>query len=73
MAALDSWQEGGFDAVAKIYLERLPRERGLSRAIDENGDLMIRRMGKVDIERKKFVPLLAAPSWYDPASKGPRT
>jgi biotin-(acetyl-CoA carboxylase) ligase len=73
MVALDSWQESGFDAVAKNYFELLPRESGVRRAIDENGDLMIRRMGKVDVERAKLVPLLAAASWYDPASKGPRT
>jgi biotin-(acetyl-CoA carboxylase) ligase len=73
MAALDSWQDGGFDAVAKVYLERLPSESGLRRAIDENGDLMIRRMGKVDVERKMLIPLLASPSWYDPANKGPGT
>jgi biotin-(acetyl-CoA carboxylase) ligase len=73
MVALDSWQEKGFAAVAKTYLERLPRESGLRRAIDANGDLMIRRMGKADVEREALVPALAAPSWYDPAAKGPRT
>jgi biotin-(acetyl-CoA carboxylase) ligase len=73
MVALDSWQESGFDAVAKNYFERLPRESGVRRAIGENGDLMIRRTGKVDIDRTKLVPLLAAPSWYDPVIKGPRT
>jgi hypothetical protein len=73
MVALDSWQEKGFTAVAKTYLERLPRESGLRRAIDANGDLMIRRMGKADVEREALVPALAAPSWYDPAAKGPRT
>jgi biotin-(acetyl-CoA carboxylase) ligase len=73
MVALDSWHESGFDAVAKAYLERLPREKGVRRAIDENGDLMIRRAGKVDVERKRLVPPLAAPSWYDLESKGPRT
>src|SRR5262249_31879023 len=39
MVAIDSWQESGFGAVAKSYLERLPREQGLHREIDENGDL----------------------------------
>lgn len=73
MVALDSWRESGFDAVAKNYLELLPRESGVRRAIDVNGDLMIRRMGKVDGARTELVPLLAAPSWYDPVSKGPRT
>jgi len=73
MVALDSWQEHGFDTVAKTYIERLPREGGLRYAIDENGDLMARRMGQADGGRRPLVPALAAPSWYDPASKGPRT
>ena len=73
MVALDAWQENGFGAVAKSYLERLPRESGVRRDIDDNGDLLIRRMGKVEVERKKLVPRLAEPSWYDPASKGPRS
>ena len=28
MVALDSWQEAGFAAVARSYIERLPREHG---------------------------------------------
>ena len=39
MVAVDAWQENGFGAVAKSYLERLPREQGVRRDIDENGDL----------------------------------
>jgi biotin-(acetyl-CoA carboxylase) ligase len=72
MLAIDSWQERGFAAVAKDYLARLPPEKGLRRDIDDNGDLMVRRMGKVDVERQKLLPQLAAPSWLDPVSKGPR-
>lgn len=72
MVAIDSWNEGGFAAVAKNYLTRLPPEKGLRRDIDENGDLLVRRMGKTDVERKKFLPALAAPAWFDPAAKGPR-
>jgi biotin-(acetyl-CoA carboxylase) ligase len=68
----DSWQESGFGVVAKSYLERLPREQGVRRDIDENGDLLVRRMGKAASERKKFLPRLAEPAWYDPATKGPR-
>ena len=72
MRTVDSWQESGFGAVAKNYLARLPAEKGLRRDIDDNGDLTIRRMGKTDIERKKFLPQLATPSWLDPVTKGPR-
>ena len=73
MVAIDSWQESGFGAVAKNYLARLPAEKGLRRDIDENGDLLIRRMGKVEVERKALVPRLAKPGWFDPKSKGPRS
>ena len=59
--------------MARSYLQRLPAERGLRRDIDANGDLLVRRTGKVDIERKKFLPRLAKPAWFDPAAKGPRT
>ena len=72
MAAIDAWQEHGFGAVARSYLERLPPEQGLRRDIDENGDLLVRRMGKPEVERKQFLPRLAAPAWFDPAAKGPR-
>ena len=73
MVAIDAWQEKGFGAVARSYLERLPAETGVRRDIDENGDLLIRRMGKTQVERKKLVPKLAEPAWFDPVAKGPRT
>jgi hypothetical protein len=50
----------------------LPPEKGVSRNIAENGDLLVRRMGKVDVERRKLVPALSAPSWLDPQTRGPR-
>jgi biotin-(acetyl-CoA carboxylase) ligase len=73
MLALDSWQESGFGAVAKSYLERLPRAQGVLRNVDDNGDLLIRRMNKADVVRQKLLPRLAQPAWFDPATKGPRT
>ena len=72
MVAVDGWQEKGFGAVAKSYLERLPRESGLRRDIDDNGDLLVRRMGQAEVDRKQLLPRLAAPAWYDPARRGPR-
>jgi biotin-(acetyl-CoA carboxylase) ligase len=72
MLAIDSWQESGFGAVAKNYLARLPLEKGLRRDVDDNGDLMVRRTGKVEVERKPLLPQLATPTWLDPVSKGPR-
>jgi biotin-(acetyl-CoA carboxylase) ligase len=73
MVALDSWQESGFAAVAKSYLERLPREQGVRRDIDDNGDLLIRRMNKADVARQKLLPRLEQAVWFDPVAKGPRT
>jgi biotin-(acetyl-CoA carboxylase) ligase len=72
MVHIDAWQEQGFGAVAKEYLQRLPRDKGLRRDLDDNGDLLVRRMGKVDVERKKLRPMLATPSWLDPKTRGPR-
>ena len=72
MLAIDSWAEGGFAAMAKSYLARLPAEQGLRRDIDDNGDLLVRRLGKVKVERKSLPARLAQPSWFDPVAKGPR-
>jgi biotin-(acetyl-CoA carboxylase) ligase len=72
MRIVDSWQESGFHAVAKSYLERLPREQGVRRDIDENGDLLIRRMGKAEVVKQKFLPRLGQPIWFDAKAKGPR-
>ena len=72
MRIVDSWQESGFAAVTKSYIERMPYEQGVRRDIDENGDLMLRRMGKVDVTRQKLLPRLVQPAWFDPATRGPR-
>ena len=43
MTAFDRWNERGFEAIARDYLERLPkRKAGERRAIDVNGDLLVR-------------------------------
>lgn len=73
MVAVDAWQESGFGVVAKSYIERLPREQGIRRDIDDNGDLLIRRMGKADVTRKKFLLQLDQAAWFDPQARGPRT
>jgi hypothetical protein len=71
MTAVDRWQERGFDAIAKDYLSRVTPEKGVSRSIAENGDLLIRCVGKADVECKKLLPALAKPSWLDPKTRGP--
>ena len=72
MVHSDAWAEQGFAPVAKEYLQRLPRDRNL-RSIDENGDLLLRRPGKVEVERSRLTRKLGVPSWLDPATRGPRT
>jgi biotin-(acetyl-CoA carboxylase) ligase len=72
MVVLDAWQESGFDAVARTFLPRLAREPGVRRSIDTNGDLLVQRVGRRDVERRALVPALAKPSWLDPATGGPR-
>jgi biotin-(acetyl-CoA carboxylase) ligase len=72
MVAVDTWQEQGFGEIAKNYLARLALEGGVRRDIDDNGDLLVRRMGKATAERRSLVRALAQPSWLDPASGGPR-
>jgi Biotin/lipoate A/B protein ligase family len=72
MVAIDAWQQDGFTTVAREYIGRLPSEPGARRQIDENGDLLVRRVGKADAERRRLMPVLAAPSWLDPTTGGPR-
>ena len=51
---------------------RKPRDKGVRREIDENGDLLVRHTGKADVARRKLLSTLAAPSWLDPVSGMPR-
>jgi hypothetical protein len=73
MVAIDAWQERGFGVVAKSYLERLPREQDVRCDIGDNGDLLVRRTGKADVTRKKILPRLSQPAWFDSTARGPRT
>ncbi|MGI8525162.1 MAG: biotin/lipoate--protein ligase family protein [Pseudolabrys sp.] len=72
MVVTDAWQEQGFGAVASGYLRRLAAEKGVRRHLDDNGDLLIRHMGKTEVERKPLLDALAKPSWLDARSQGPR-
>ena len=73
MVHIDALQEYGFGAIARDYLKRLPAESGVRRDIDENGDLLVRRTGKSEAQRMALAAALAAPSWLDRKSGGPRT
>jgi hypothetical protein len=72
MTAVDGWQELGFGEVAKNYLARLAPEKGARRDIAENGDLMVKWMGKPEPEQRSLVDALATVSWLDPETGGPR-
>jgi len=72
MAVVDAWQENGFTEIRKNYLARLAPEKGVRRDLDANGDLLVRRMGTRDLERRSLADALAHPSWLDPATGGPR-
>ncbi len=72
MATIDAWQADGFDGVAREFLRRLSRERQTSRRIDDNGDLLLRRIGTDKVERLDLMQALAAPSWFDSKLGGPR-
>jgi biotin-(acetyl-CoA carboxylase) ligase len=72
MLALDGWQADGFEGVAREYLGRLSRERRILQRIDDNGDLLTRRIGVNSSERGNLVQALSVPSWLDPTFGGPR-
>ena len=74
MTAFDRWNERGFDAIAKDYLERLPRRKaGEIRAIDANGDLLVKPpAGSGPPDRSSLVDALAQADWYDPQARGPK-
>ena len=74
MTAFDRWNERGFEAIARDYLERLPKYKaGERRGIDLNGDLMVSLpAGGGALERTGLVDALEKANWYDPQSRGPK-
>lgn len=72
MLVTDTWQERGFGAVAREYLARLAPQSGVRHEIDENGDLLVRRTGKTEIERRPLLQALRAPSWLDAKTGVPK-
>jgi Biotin/lipoate A/B protein ligase family len=74
MTAFDRWNERGFEAIARDYLERLPRRKaGERRGIDINGDLLARlAAGSGAPERSSLVDALARASWYDSLARSPK-
>jgi biotin-(acetyl-CoA carboxylase) ligase len=74
MTAFDHWNERGFEAIARDYLERLPkRKAGERRGIDVNGDLLVSLpAGGGPPERTSLVDALRRATWYDPQARGPK-
>jgi biotin-(acetyl-CoA carboxylase) ligase len=74
MTAFDRWNEHGFEAIARDYLERLPkRKAGERRNIDLNGDLLVSpAAGSGPPDRRSLVDALAGTAWYDPQARGPK-
>ena len=73
MVQIDAWQEYGFERDRQDYLARLAPETGVRRDIDDNGDLLVRRIGQgrgraADAACRRS----PTPSWLDPATRGPR-
>jgi biotin-(acetyl-CoA carboxylase) ligase len=72
MVQIDTWQEMGFKQIAKTYLSRLAPEKSVRRDIDDDGDLLVRRVDRPDVERRSLIEALAKPSWLDPKMRGPK-
>jgi hypothetical protein len=74
MTAFDRWNERGFEAIARDYLERLAgRKASERRAIDVNGDLLVGTpAGSGPPERTPLVDALAKVAWYDAKARGPK-
>jgi hypothetical protein len=71
MVTVNAWQQDGFGEVARSYLSRLAPADGVPRDIDDNGDLVVRCVGRSMAERRSLVSALATPSWLDPMTGGP--
>lgn len=72
MLYVDQWQAEGFAPVGRHFLQRLPAEQGVRRAIDDNGDLLVRGPGATEaVERRDLVAALRQPRWLDPETGDP--
>lgn len=65
MAHMDDWQNNGFAGVARAYLQRLRPEENIERTIDGAGNLLSRRKGKLDVEKRKLLPMIERALWRD--------
>ena len=74
MAGIYEWSDAGFAPVARAWLARLPSKSGERFRLADNGDLLTYRGPNLSpATRRSLARALAAPSWLDPATGGPRT
>ena len=73
MVTLDAWRMGEVAALTKTYLDSLQVEKGAIPSLGSEGDLLVRWRGQREPDRHVLAATLAAPSWLDPASGGPRS
>lgn len=73
MRAFHTWSDRGFERVAERYLSRLEiGKAGERRSIEADGDLIVRRHGRDETERRALLPLLKKVAWFDPATGMPK-
>jgi hypothetical protein len=72
MTAIDAWRHEGFRVVSRSYLSRLAPQNDARCELAENGDLLIRRVTRPEVERRSLLPALTTPSWLDPSTGSPR-
>jgi Biotin/lipoate A/B protein ligase family len=70
MRVIDHWREAGFAAIADNYVSRLERIEGVRHGIGDDGELLVRPIGK-PVRRHRLKSKLIVPSWLDPHSGGP--
>jgi biotin/lipoate A/B protein ligase family protein len=73
MLALDAWRTGELATVTGRYLESLQVEKGAIPSLGAEGDLLVRWRGRAEPDRHVLAAALAAPSWLDPSTGGPRS
>jgi hypothetical protein len=73
MLALDAWRTGELATVTRQYLDHLQVKKGAIPTLSREGDLLVRWRGKAEPDRHSLADALAAPSWLDPVSGGPRS
>ena len=73
MVAMDAWRTNEFSTVIRNYISHLDHEKGAIPSLDGRGDLLVGWRGQKVPDRHSLVEALAEPSWFDPATGGPKS